>query len=255
MNSKAFMKTQSYREIQEGWRWMKDADPEAAAAAIQWTKDHPEAWKEIERMLYYSEANFHRRFAFDELEDAEMKQPPAYNPEAFLPEEIRNSIYQDKCWFDRSEYLPEGSDEDPFMYLNVDLVEKLKGLTEFQREVLFRNVINGESTESIAQDKQCTSRNIRDIRSRALKQLRTKSAVHEGSGYTSFVVFVILAMLAVIFGLKILAPIYPWLVYVVGAILVLTCILIYPHYRENEVAGLLRLHWASLHRPRKKKKK
>ena len=255
MASKAFMKTQSYREIQAGWRWMKGADPEAAAAAKQWTKDHPEEWNEIEHMLYYSEANFHKRFAFDELEDTEMKQPPVYNPEAFLPEEIRNSIYQDKCWFDRSEYLPEGSDEDPLMYLNVELVEKLKGLTELQREVLFRNVINGESTESIAQDKQCTSRNIRDIRSRALKQLRTKSAVHEGSGNPRTAVFAILAMFAVVFGLKILAPIYPWLVYVVGAIAVLVCILIYPRYRENEVAGLLRLHWASLHGPRKKKKK
>lgn len=247
------MKTQSYRDIQEGWHWMKDADPEAAAAAIQWTKDHLEEWNEANRMLYYSEANFHKRFAFDELEDAEMKQPPSYNPEAFLPEEVRNSIYQDKSWFDMSTYLPEGSDEDPKIYLNVEIVAGLHGLTELQREVLFRNIINRESTESIARDKQCTSRNIRDIRSRALKHLRSKLTRHEGSGYISSVVFALLAVLAIYFGIEILAPIYPWLVYVVCAIAVLVFVLTYLRFRDNEVESLLRNHWASLHGSRKKK--
>ena len=95
MAYKGFMKTQSYREIQAGWRWMKNIDPEAAAAAKQWIEDHPEEWNEIERILYYSEANFRKRFAFDELENAEMKQHTTINREAFLPEEARNSIYQD----------------------------------------------------------------------------------------------------------------------------------------------------------------
>ena len=253
MASKGFMKTQTYQEIQAGWRWMKDADPDEAAAAIQWTKDHPEEWKEANRMLYYSEANFRKRFAFDELEDAEMKQPPSYNPEAFLPEEVRNSIYQDKCWFDMSKYLPEGSDEDPDLYLNTEIVDGLHELTELQREVLFRNIINRESTESIARDKQCTSRNIRDIRSRALKHLRSKLTKHEGSGNPKAVVFAILAMFAVVFGLYILAPIYPWLVYVVCAIAVLVFILTYPRFRDNEIEGLLRNHWASLHGSQKKK--
>ena len=249
------MKTQTYQEIQAGWRWMKDADPDEAAAAIQWTKDHPEEWKEANRMLYYSEANFHKRFAFDELEDAEMKQPPSYNPEAFLPEEVRNSIYQDKCWFDMSKYLPEGSDDDPEMYLNVEIVAGLHELTELQREVLFRNIINRESTESIARDKQCTSRNIRDIRSRALKHLRSKITKHEGSGYTSAAVFATLA--AIVMGLGILAlgkyllPIYPWLEYVGCAIVLLVFIFMAPRIRDNEVKGLLRGHWAKLHGSRK----
>ena len=65
-----------------------------------------------------SEANFHKRVAPDTLEDVDIKQPQSYNPEAFLPEEVRNAIYNDRRWFDRSKYLPEGSDEDPFMYLD-----------------------------------------------------------------------------------------------------------------------------------------
>lgn len=164
----SFKDTQSYKELQSDWRWIHEMDPEAAAAADQWVKEHPEEWKELEHMLYYSEANFHKRVAPDTLEDVDIKQPRSYNPEAFLPEEVRNAIYNDRRWFDRSKYLPEGSDEDPFMYLDTQIYDALHALTELQREILFRTIINGESTESVAQDKQCSSRNIRDIRARAL---------------------------------------------------------------------------------------
>lgn len=159
----SFKDTQSYKELQSDWRWIHEMDPEAAAAADQWVKEHPEEWKELEHMLYYSEANFHKRVAPDTLEDLDIKQPRSYNPEAFLPEEVRNAIYNDRRWFDRSKYLPEGSDEDPFMYLDTQIYDALHALTELQREILFRTIINGESTESVAQDKQCSSRNIRDI--------------------------------------------------------------------------------------------
>ena len=171
----SFKDTQSYKELQADWRWIHSMDPEAAAAADQWVKEHPEEWKELEHMLYYSEANFHKRVAPDTLEDVDIKQPRSYNPEAFLPEEVRNAIYDDMRWFDRAKYLPEGSDEDPLMYVRKEIDEGLRELTELQREVLFRTVINGESTESVAQDKQCSSRNIRDIRARALRQIRAKS--------------------------------------------------------------------------------
>ena len=111
----SFKDTQSYKELQADWRWIHSMDPEAAAAADQWVKEHPEEWKELEHMLYYSEANFHKRVAPDTVEDVDIKQPLSYNPEAFLPEEVRNAIYDDMRWFDRAKYLPEGSDEDPLL--------------------------------------------------------------------------------------------------------------------------------------------
>ena len=92
----SFKDTQSYKELQADWRWIHSMDPEAAAAADQWVKEHPEEWKELEHMLYYSEANFHKRVAPDTLEDVDIKQPLSYNPEAFLPEEVRNAIYNDR---------------------------------------------------------------------------------------------------------------------------------------------------------------
>ena len=61
----SFKDTQSYKELQADWRWIHSMDPEAAAAADQWVKEHPEEWKELEHMLYYSEANFHKRVAPD----------------------------------------------------------------------------------------------------------------------------------------------------------------------------------------------
>ena len=105
----SFKDTQSYKELQADWRWIHSMDPEAAAAADQWVKEHPEEWKELEHMLYYSEANFHKRVAPDTLEDVDIKQPLSYNPEAFLPEEVRNAIYDDMRWFDRAKYLPDGT--------------------------------------------------------------------------------------------------------------------------------------------------
>mgnify|MGYP007134717217 CR=1 FL=1 len=54
----SFKDTQSYKELQADWRWIHEMDPEAAAAADQWVKEHPEEWTELEHMLYYSEANF-----------------------------------------------------------------------------------------------------------------------------------------------------------------------------------------------------
>lgn len=224
-------------------------DAEAAAAADQWGREHPEEWKELERVLYYSEANFHKRVALDSLEDVELKQPISYNPEAFLPEEVRNAIYDDKRWFDRAKYLPKDSDENLFLYVSKELDEGLRELTELQKEILFRTVINGESTESVARDKQCSARNIRDVRGRAFQHLRQKITHHEGYG-TAAVVLIVLAFLLVYYvGHKITAsllPTYPWLRYV-GCAAVIACLPIFLwRSRHREIKKLLRLRWGKL---------
>ena len=225
-------------------------DPEAAAAADQWVKEHAEEWKELEHMLYYSEANFNKRVAPDTLEDVDIKQPQSYNPEAFLPEEVRNAIYNDRRWFDRSKYLPEGSDEDPYMYLDTQIYDALHAPTELQREILFRTVINGESTESVARDKQCSSRNIREIRARALRQIRAKITKREGSGSPGVVIVILLFMLLigvplVCWGEQLWAA-YPWLEPVAAVSIVLVLAVIFQKAFRREAERLLRQHWASL---------
>lgn len=167
----------------------------------------------------------------------------------FLPEEVRNAIYDDMCWFDQAKYLPEDSDKDPFLYVGKEIDEGLHELTELQREIPFRTVINNESTESVAQDKQCSSRNIRDIRGRALRQLKSKILRREGSGYPSALIFILLVTFACYFGAEIMVekilPLYPWLEYVGYGILALVCILLFFRFKDNEVEGLLRNHWAN----------
>ena len=231
-------------------------DPEVAAAADRWVAEHPEEWKELEHMLYYSEANFHKRVAPNTLEDAEMKQPLTYNPEAFLPEEVRNAIYDDMRWFDRAKYLPEGSDEDPLMYLSKELADGLHELTELQREILFRTVINGESTESVARDKQCSSRNIRDIRIRALRQLRSKITRHEGTGTPAVLFIVFIGLLVAYFGIEIIAKrlplIPPWLKYVGCAVAAIFLALMFWRSMNKAVESLLRNHWGSLNGTKRK---
>ena len=245
----SFKDTQSYKELQSDWRWIHEMDPEAAAAADQWVK-------ELEHMLYYSEANFHKRVSPDTLEDVDIKQPQSYNPEAFLPEEVRNAIYNDRRWFDRSTYLPEGSDEDPYMYLDTQIYDALHALTELQREILFRTVINGESTESVAQDKQCSARNIRDIRTRALRQIRAKITRHEGFGEFGVVIIVLLFMLLigvplVCWGKQLWAA-YPWLEPVAVVLSALVMAVMFQNSFRREAESLLRQHWAKLNGSQRK---
>ena len=207
-------------------------------------------------MLYYSEANFHKRVSPDTLEDVDIKQPQSYNPEAFLPEEVRNAIYNDRRWFDRSKYLPEGSDEDPYMYLDTQIYDALHALTELQREILFRTVINGESTESVAQDKQCSARNIRDIRTRALRQIRAKITRHEGFGEFGVVIIVLLFMLLigvplVCWGKQLWAA-YPWLEPVAVVLSALVMAVMFQNSFRREAESLLRQHWAKLNGSQRK---
>ena len=124
----SFRKSQSYKELQADWRWIHSMDPEATAAADQWVKEHPEEWKELERVLYYSEANFHKRVALDSLEEAEMKQPISYNPEVFLPEEVRNAIYDDMRWFMEHKavgFYVVGTSNDAFDDMNAYLISEM----------------------------------------------------------------------------------------------------------------------------------
>ena len=233
----SFKDTQSYKELQSDWRWIHEMDPEAAAAADQWVK-------ELEHMLYYSEANFHKRAAPDTLEDLDIKQPRSYNPEAFLPEEVRNAIYNDRRWFDRS------------MYLDTQIYDALHALTELQREILFRTVINGESTESVAQDKQCSARNIRDIRTRALRQIRAKITRHEGFGEFGVVIIVLLFMLLigvplVCWGKQLWAA-YPWLEPVAVVLSALVMAVMFQNSFRREAESLLRQHWAKLNGSQRK---
>ena len=224
----SFKDTQSYKELQADWRWIRSMDPEAAAAADQWVK-------ELEHMLYYSEANFHKRVSPDTLEDVDIKQPQSYNPEAFLP---------------------EGSDEDPYMYLDTQIYDALHALTELQREILFRTVINGESTESVAQDKQCSARNIRDIRTRALRQIRAKITRHEGFGEFGVVIIVLLFMLLigvplVCWGKQLWAA-YPWLEPVAVVLSALVMAVMFQNSFRREAESLLRQHWAKLNGSQRK---
>lgn len=252
----SFRNSQSYKGFREEWNRIQSGEPDEVAEANRWVKEHSEEWKELEHMLYYSEAKQRRLVSFDTLEDAERKQTGPCDREEFLPEASRNRIYQDKMWFDRSAYLPEESDEEPRMYLNTQIVDGLHKLTELQREVLFRTVINGESTESVAQDMNCTSRNIRDIRGRALRQLRRGITRHEASGYLDAFVLALLVAMFACRGMMAIAdyllPIYPWLENVAGAIAALFLGFVLFRSRNDEVEDLLRRHWDSLNGPRGK---
>lgn len=190
------------KEIAEGWAWLRKHDPRTAKSTERWAEENSEEMREVDRMLYRSDERYY--------EKTSALGPEAGNsivdPEAFLPEYVRDRLYDDKAWYVRDKYLPDGFDGDAALHLPKDIISALQGLTELQREVIFRSIVNGEDTASIAEDKNCSARNIRDIRNRALKCIRTATAGREGSGYPDAMLFILWSILICAAGYFLLAP-------------------------------------------------
>ena len=77
----SFRNSQSYKELREEWDCIQSGEPDEVAEADRWVKEHSEEWKELEHMLYYSEAKQRRLVSFDTLEEAERKQTGPYDRE------------------------------------------------------------------------------------------------------------------------------------------------------------------------------
>ncbi len=186
------------KEIAQGWKWMRKQDSDAAAEAERWAEEHKEDMKEVDRVLYRSDESYYGKTVSFDPEDAEsMDDETGYpDPEAFLPEDVRDRIYDDHAYV-KNPYLPKDSESGDALYLSKGIVAGLHDLTDLQREVIFRNVINGEDVSSIAESQKCSTRNIRDIRNRALKALRAATTGEAGSGSPDAALFVLWALLLV----------------------------------------------------------
>lgn len=195
------------KEIAQGWKWMRKQDSDAAVEAERWAEEHKEDMKEVDRILYRSDESYYGKAAPLDLEDAESLDAAGGHPdpEAFLPEDVRDRIYDDHAYVKNS-YLPKDSEGGDALYLSKSIVAGLHDLTDLQREVIFRNVINGEDVSSIAESKKCSARNIRDIRNRALKALRAATAGEAGSGSPDAVLFALWALLLGATGYLLLVP-------------------------------------------------
>ena len=160
------------KEIAEGWKWMRHQNPDAAKDAEAWVKENKEDMKEVDRMLYRSDERHYGKTSKLHTEDAHSiaSDKKHMDSDAHLTQAERDRIYDDHAYIP-NEFYREGTDDD-MVRLPAVLAKKMGDLTDLQREVIFRNVINGESTSTIAKEKDCSARNIRDIRARALKVLR-----------------------------------------------------------------------------------
>lgn len=186
---------------------MRTQNSDAAAEAERWAEEHKEDMKEVDRILYRSDESYYGKTVSLDLEDAEsMDDETGYpDPEAFLPEDVRDRIYDDHAYV-KNPYRPKDSESGDALYLSKGIVAGLHDLTDLQREIIFRNVINGEDVSYIAESKKCSARNIRDIRNRALKALRAATADKSGSGSPDAALFVLWALLLVAAVYFILVP-------------------------------------------------
>lgn len=104
--------------------------------------------------------------------------------------------------------------------------------------------------EGRALDKQCSSRNIREIRARALRQIRAKIKRREGYGRPGVVIIILLFMLLIGVPLVCLGErlwvMYPWLEPVAAVLSALVMAVMFQDSFRREAESLLRQHWASL---------
>lgn len=235
------------KEIAQGWKWMRQQNPDAAAEAERWAEENKEDMKDVDRILYRSDERYYGKTASLDLEDAESAEAEGGypDPETFLPEDVRDRIYDDHAYV-QNPYLPKDTDSDSALYLSKSIVAALHYLTDLQREVIFRNVINGEDVASIAESKNCSTRNIRDIRNRALKVLRTVVLTgRDGSGHPDTVLFVLWSLLLGAAAYFLLAPeaVEAWVrtaVFVALPIITVAAIWRIVRLAQNSVKGQLR---------------
>ena len=137
------------------------------------------------------------------------------------------------------------------MYLPKNIAEGLHELTELQREVLFRTVVNRESTESVARDKNCSSRNIRDIRTRALDYLRKRAMGDKRGDMPTTALFVIIILLAAAYFLlrsvfEMLPEVLPWYTYVLISVFFAVAFIAYRKAQIRKTTEAVRRWWRHL---------
>ena len=194
--------TQKEKYQKSYWRWMRNIDPEASELAMKWAEEHAEEMDQLDRMLYNNNQKFSRHnYPTDPSSLEYIEKITSFDPDDYIPADVLDLLYDDKRWFVRAKYMPEGTDEDDRLYLPAEIVEGLHELTELQREVLFRTVINGEPVASVAEDRSCSARNIREIRTRAIEHLRKKIKMDTRGSMSTGVLFLLVVLLGLVGGL------------------------------------------------------
>lgn len=171
-------RTNAQKEVGQSIGWMNKNSLDGGAEAKRWREVHEQENKALDKILYDSEDKMYKHIEqLDTLASADMgeplktKQPKYYYPEMGFSKEDRERIFEDKMWF-----TPDDGKDYPELYLNKSIVEGLKALTPLQREVIYRNVIAEEKISAIAESLNCSARNVRDIKSRALATLRSHTS-------------------------------------------------------------------------------
>ena len=100
-------------------------------------------------MLYRSDEGYYRKIANLHAETAHSiaSDKKHIDTDAHLSQAERDRIYEDHVHIP-NEFYREGTDDDDTIRLPKELAEGMSELTDLQREVIFRNVINGEPPPS-----------------------------------------------------------------------------------------------------------
>lgn len=240
-----FNNSKARREIAAGWKWIRKRDPGEVAEAEEWAASHKEEMKATDRILYDSEDQYYKKTGAAGPEDVDKAQ--TIDREAFLTRDDRDRIYEDHDWF-----AFDGAEEQ--LRLPKGIIVGLHTLTELQREVLFRNIICGQSLSTIAADKGCSDRNLRDVRQRALKALRTNPIVgNSGSGYVDVVIRLLGVMVLLAIAAKLMATgmeALPWFriaVIAISPFALIGAIWGFCRFVQRSTIRQIQAYWGMLH--------
>lgn len=151
----------------------------------------------VDRMLYRKDERYYGKTSKLHAEDAHSiaSDKKHIDTDAHLTQAERDRIYDDHAYIP-NEFYREDTDDDDMVCLPTVLAKGMGDLTDLQREVIFRSVINDESTSTIAKEKDCSPRNIRDVRVRALKALRIAATKGKpGEGYIDAAIYILWSVL------------------------------------------------------------
>lgn len=190
-------RTNAQKEVGQSIGWMNKNSLDDGAEAKRWREEHEQENKALDKILYDSEDKMYKHIeqldtlaSADTGEPVKTKQPKYYYPEMGFSREDRERIFEDKMWF-----TPGDEKDYPELHLNKCIVEGLKALTPLQREVIYRNVIAEEKIQAIAEDLNCSARNVRDIKNRALTTLRSHTS-RDANGSSTMAAMILIPVCA-----------------------------------------------------------
>lgn len=190
-----------YNQAQRIKQWGNQMDPEVTAetylesedaAAADWARENEQELQQLDK----DTINLYRRHRenadFRSLDALRTKRKPAESGQD--PAKRRGNLptQPDKVWIDRM--LSQKPEDFEKLVENPQLAKALESLTPRQKEVVFQTFMKQRTPQQIAERLKTSDRNVRDVLTRAIANIKKILIDNSGESYMDTVVFTLLWM-------------------------------------------------------------